>query len=152
MTRLLLPLFVLLLPLLEIAGFIVVGRRIGLMPTLGLVVLSALVGIMLMRLAGFGALTRLRRTGLDGGVPGRELFDTAMIVLAGLLLLIPGFFTDLIGLVLLIPPFRRLLWRRLTRNVVVVDLGGDPRRPPPGEEPQRTIDLGEDEFRRDGRR
>ena len=149
MTRLLLPLLILALPLAEIACFILVGRRIGLWPTLGLVVLSGVAGIVLMRLQGFGVLARLRRTGAEGGVPGKELLDAAMIVLAGVLLLIPGFLTDIVGLALFIPPVRTFLWNRLVRNIVVVDLSAAPRRPPPRDGPERIIDLDEDEFRRD---
>jgi len=151
MPRLLLPLFFLLLPLGEIAGFILVGRRIGVWPTLGLVVLSAVVGIMLIRVQGLGALARLRRAAAEGGEPGKALLDTAMIVLAGFLLLVPGFLTDLIGLLLFLPPFRRWLWNRFKRNFTVVDITAGPRRSPPDDGPQRVIDLDEDEFRRDDR-
>ena len=63
MLRLLIPFFILLLPLAEIACFILVGRRIGLFSTLSLVVLSAVVGIVLIRIQGFGVLTRLRHIG-----------------------------------------------------------------------------------------
>jgi len=151
MTKYFLPLFVLLLPLAEIAGFILVGRSIGLWPTLSLIILSAVVGIMLMRVQGFGVLTRLRRTASEGGLPGKELADGAMVVLAGLLLLIPGFLTDLLGIALLFPPIRRGLWNRLTRSFVVVDMPGAPdpgREDPPR---PRTIDLDSDDFRRDDR-
>ncbi|MFC3073919.1 FxsA family protein [Shinella pollutisoli] len=151
MPRLLLPLFFLLLPLAEIAGFILVGRRIGVWPTLGLVVLSAVAGVVLIRVQGFGALARLRQAAAGGDEPGRALLDTAMIVLAGFLLLIPGFLTDIIGLLLFLPPFRRWLWNRIRRNFVVVDISAGPRRSPPDDGPQRTIELGEDEFRRDER-
>ena len=101
MLRTLLPLLFLLLPLAEIACFILVGRRIGLLPTLSLVVLSAVAGIVLMRIQGFGVLTRLRRSGQDGHAPGKELLDAAMILIAGILLLIPGFISDIVGLALL---------------------------------------------------
>ncbi len=73
MLRRLIPLFILLLPLAEIACFILVGRRIGLFPTLSLVVFSAIVGIVLMRVQGFGVLMRLRQAGQDGRAPGKEM-------------------------------------------------------------------------------
>ena len=151
MLRLLLPLFFLLLPLAEIAGFIVVGRQIGLWSTLFLVVLSAVAGVVLMRVQGFGALARLRQTAQTGRAPGKELLDTAMILIAGILLLIPGFLSDIVGLALFFPPFRRFLWNRLMRNVVVVDIGGKRPGPGPQTEPQRTIDLDDEDFRRDDR-
>lgn len=151
MFRRLLPLFILLLPLAEIACFILVGRRIGLFPTLSLVVLSAVAGIVLMRVQGFGVLARLRQSGAAGRAPGKELLDAAMILIAGILLLIPGFLTDILGLALFLPPVRAFLWNRLMRNVVVVDISGMP----PGGRPQtrtdRTIDLDDDDYHRDDR-
>lgn len=153
MLRTLLPLFFLLLPLAEIACFILVGRRIGLLPTLSLVVLSAVAGIVLMRIQGFGVLTRLRRSGQDGHAPGKELLDAAMILIAGILLLIPGFISDIVGLALFLPPVRTFLWNRLMRNVVVVNVGGmrPGREQPQSDGAQRTIDLDETDFHRDGR-
>jgi len=153
MLRRLIPLFILLLPLAEIACFILVGRRIGLFPTLSLVVFSAVAGMVLMRVQGFGVLMRLRQAGQDGRAPGKEVLDAAMIVVAGILLLIPGFLTDIVGLALFLPPVRSFLWNRLIRNVVVVDIGGmraNDNGPGPG--PQRTIDLDENDFHRDGPR
>lgn len=151
MLRRLVPLFILLLPLAEIACFIVVGRRIGLFPTLSLVVLSAVAGIILMRIQGFGVLNRLRQSGQEGRAPGKELLDTAMILIAGILLLIPGFLTDILGLALFLPPVRSFLWNRLMRNVVVVDIGGARPDNRPRTDPQRTIDLDDGDFRRDDR-
>lgn len=152
MPRLLIPLFFLLLPLAEIACFILVGRRIGVFATLSLVALSAVAGIVLMRVQGFGVLARLRQSGQEGRVPGKEMLDAAMIMIAGILLLIPGFLTDIVGLALFLPPVRRFLWNRLMRNVVVVDTGeaGPHRRPQTGRD--RTIDLDESDFHRDGPR
>ncbi len=153
MLRRLIPLFILLLPLAEIAGFILVGQRIGLFPTLSLILLSAVAGIVLMRVQGFGVLTRLRQSGQEGRAPGKELLDAAMILIAGILLLIPGFLTDIIGLALFLPPVRSFLWNRLMRNVVVVDISGmQSARRPGSSDGQRTIDLDEDDFHRDGPR
>ena len=151
MLRLLLPLFFLLLPLAEIACFILVGRRIGLFPTLSLVVFSAVAGVVLMRIQGFGVLARLRQSAQEGRAPGKELLDAAMILIAGILLLIPGFLTDIVGLALFLPPVRGFLWNRLMRNVVVVDIGGRQPGGHPKTGPERTIDLDESDFRRDDR-
>ena len=151
MLRRLIPLFILLLPLAEIACFILVGRRIGLFPTLALIVLSAVAGVVLMRVQGFGVLARLRQSAQEGRTPGKELLDGAMIVIAGILLLIPGFLSDIVGLALFLPPVRGFLWNRLMRNVVVVDIGGmrTDNRPKTGG--NRTIDLDENDFQRDDR-
>lgn len=151
MLRRLLPLLILLLPLAEIACFILVGRRIGLFPTLSLVVLSAVAGIVLMRIQGFGVLTRLRQSGEAGRAPGKELLDAAMILIAGILLLIPGFLTDMLGLALFLPPVRAFLWNRLMRNIVVVDIGGMRPGGRPETRKDRTIDLDENDFHREDR-
>ena len=149
MSRRLIPLALLLLPLAEIACFILVGRRIGLFPTLSLVVLSAVAGIVLMRVQGFGVIARLRQSGQEGRAPGKEMLDAAMIMIAGILLFIPGFLTDILGLALFLPPVRNFLWNRLIRNVVVVDIGGPGPSPRPETGSRRTIDLDEGDFHRD---
>ena len=82
MIRILLPALFLLFPLAEIACFILVGRRIGLFPTLSLVILSGVAGVLLMRLQGLGTLAKLRETARRGESPGRQVLDTAMIVVA----------------------------------------------------------------------
>lgn len=151
MIRILLPVFLLLFPLAEIACFIVIGRQIGLFPTLSLVILSGVAGVILMRVQGLGTLARLREAGRRGESPGRQLLDTAMIVVAGVLLLIPGFLSDIVGILLFLPPVRTWLWNRLVRNMVVVDVGGGRPWQEPSRGP-RTIDLDEDEFRRDADR
>lgn len=150
MLRILLPAGILLWPLAEIACFILVGRRIGVWPTLSLVVLSAIIGVVLMRIQGLGALTRLRQSARDGGTPGKDLLDAAMIVLAGFLLLVPGFLTDIVGLALFFPPFRTWIWNRLVRNIVVVDISPGNGMHRSGRRQDRTIELEKDEFKRDG--
>ena len=112
-------LFILALPLIEIAGFVVVGSEIGVLATIALVILSGVAGSILLRIQGFGVLTRIRAELEAGRDPGRELAHGAMILLAGILLLIPGFVTDIVGLLLFVPPVRDLVWRFLKRRVVV---------------------------------
>ncbi len=103
-------------PLVEIAVFIEVGGWIGLWPTLAVIVLTAVVGTWLIRAQGVGVLMRARRTIAEGGAPLREMFDGVCLIVAGALLLTPGFFTDAAGFLLLLPPFRDLAagwaWRR----------------------------------------
>ena len=112
-------LFILALPIIEIAVFVIVGSKIGVLWTIALVILSGVAGSLLLRVQGFGVLNRIR-TELDAGRdPGRELAHGAMIMLAAVLLLIPGFVTDAIGLLLFIPPVRNAVWRFLRRRVVV---------------------------------
>ncbi len=96
-------------PLLEIAVFIQVGGLIGLWPTLGLVILTALVGTWQLRAQGLATLTRARAQIDRGVLPAHELFDGLCLLFAGALLLTPGFVTDTLGLLLFLAPFRDLL-------------------------------------------
>ena len=151
MMKSLVALFVLSLPLLEIAGFVVIGRHIGLGPTLLLVVASAVAGVAILRRQGFRALAGLRQRPLAPDLPAERFLDTAMVLLAGLLLIVPGFVTDVIALVLLLPAVRRMLAGRLASRLVVVNFNATtaPHDPPPPT--PRTIDLDTDDFTRDDR-
>ena len=115
----LLPLLLLVMPIVEIATFILVGRGIGLWPTLGLVVVSAVAGALLLRRQGLATLRRIQAEISAGRVPGRELVDGVAIVAAAILLLTPGLVTDAIGYLLFVPPVRDALWRFLRRRVRV---------------------------------
>ncbi len=99
-------------PILEIALFIEVGGAIGLWPTLAIVIGTALAGTLLLRAQGREAMTRLQRSLAEGGDPGDPIAHGAMILVAGVLLLTPGFFTDGLGFALLLPPVRAALIRR----------------------------------------
>ncbi|EJM99899.1 FxsA family protein [Phyllobacterium sp. YR531] len=125
--RSLIPLFLLALPFLEIAGFIIVGNEIGVLATLGLIILAIFVGIFLLRLQGFGLIQKIREETAAGRSPKRELVHGVMLFFAALLLIIPGFITDIIGLLLFIPAVRDLGWRCISDRVVVVNSSG--RRP-----------------------
>jgi len=125
---------ILLLPLIEIAVFIWIGGLIGVLPTILLTVVTALAGTMMLRQQGLSLLMRMQ-TELDAGrSPGSEVMQGAMIVLASLLLLIPGFVTDAIGLLLFVPPVREALARFIISrsNVVIVEGGPGTRRPEDG--------------------
>lgn len=113
--RFLLPL--LLLPLVEIAGFAWVGSELGVMNTLLLVLLSAVVGVLLLQRQGLAALRKAQGNLQAGEAPLREAFDGLCLALAGILLLIPGFVTDLMALILFLPPVRSVLYRRLSALV-----------------------------------
>ena len=90
-------------PLVEIALFIQVGGSIGLFPTLGVVILTAIIGTVLVRGQGTQAIRRLQQSFNNMEDPTTPLADGAMILFAGALLLTPGFFTDGVGFALLIP-------------------------------------------------
>ncbi len=127
------------LPLAEIATFVQAGEIIGVWPTLGLTVLTALVGAAAMRTQGFGALRRVQEAAELGDDPGPALMDGAMILVGGALLLAPGFLTDFVGFLLLLPPVRALLITRAggrlaraatRRGGFGPGRGQAPRRPP----------------------
>lgn len=127
------------LPLIEIALFIVVGRAIGVLPTLALVLLAAVGGAMLLRRQGLGVLNRMRSTVSASTLPGEAVFDAMVLGLAALLLVIPGFFTDIVALVLLVPGVRKALFGQLRRRVRVVETttttyryADEPAEPPTG--------------------
>lgn len=106
-------------PIIEIALFIQVGGLIGLWPTLAIVILTALVGTSLMRSQGASALAEVQRSFNELRDPSRPLAHGVMILIAGMLLLTPGFFTDSVGLLLLVPKLRDLVMTKLSRHVQV---------------------------------
>jgi UPF0716 protein FxsA len=115
----------LLVPVIEIYLLIQVGGIIGAIPTIAMVILTAVVGSALIRQQGFSTLQRARQGMAAGQVPAMEMMEGVALVIAGALLLTPGFFTDAIGFLLLVPPFRRWAIRTALRNAVVVQM----RRP-----------------------
>jgi len=98
-------------PIVEIGLFVQLGGFIGLWPTLAIVVATALLGSFLLRKQGLSTLEELRRTAETGQNPAGPLAHGALILVAGLLLLTPGFFTDGIGFLLMVPPVRSVLIR-----------------------------------------
>ena len=104
-------------PLVEIAVFIQVGGWIGLGWTLVLVVLTAILGTWQLRAQGLATLLRARDQVDRGALPARELFDGACLLVAGALLLTPGFATDAVGFLLFLPPVRDSLRELLARYV-----------------------------------
>ena len=109
----------LLVPMIEIALFIKVGGLIGLWPTLGIVVGTAILGSMLVRSQGGQALGRIRGAVERRQDPSSHLADGAMIIFSGALLLTPGFFTDALGFALLIPGVRAAIRRYVSARMVV---------------------------------
>ena len=103
-------------PLAELALLIQVGSAIGVLATLLLLVLSGLGGILLMRFAGFATALRARERLAMGQLPEREMLQGMLMVVAGGLLFLPGFLSDIGALALLFPPTRNLLLGVLARR------------------------------------
>lgn len=123
----------LLLPIIELAVIIQVGQVIGAWPTIALLVVESALGAWIVRREGTGAWRSLNAALAQGRAPGRELADSALILIGGTLLLTPGFVTDIAGFWLVLPPTRALARRllaRYARNRVVVVTPGMGRRPP----------------------
>lgn len=116
------------LPIIEIALFIKLGGLIGVLPVIALVLGSAVLGMAAMRRQGARAMLDLQRAMQDFRDPGRPMAHGALVMLAGLLLVVPGLLTSAIGLLLLLPPVRALVLRRLGARVVVAGSGFDYRR------------------------
>jgi UPF0716 protein FxsA len=103
-------------PLAEIAAFILVGEAIGVMATLALVIISSACGYAMLRDAGIMTMLELRRKTAN---PAAVLADGGTRMLSGLLLLLPGFLTDLAALIVLFPPSRDFLMARVLRSASV---------------------------------
>lgn len=98
-----------LVPILELYVLIEAGRQIGTGATIAMIVLTGVAGAYLARSQGFNLVNRIQKDLNEGRVPAGEMIDGAMILAGGLLLLTPGFCTDLIGFCLLTPASRKLL-------------------------------------------
>jgi UPF0716 protein FxsA len=127
------------IPLVELYFLIQVGSEIGAVPTIGLSIVTALLGGGLVRLQGFSVLMRVRDAAERDQVPALELLDGALLLVAGLVLLLPGFFTDALGFLLLVPALRRSLIARFVRVV----------RDPSSGRPTTGPKVIEGEFRRE---
>ncbi len=117
-------------PIVEIYLLIKVGQVIGAGWTVALVVLTAIIGVWLLRLQGLSTLLRARHKLEHDELPAQELLEGVCLVIAGALLLTPGFFTDGVGFLLLLPPTRQWLVRRLAARLVAgaqVHVHGDIR-------------------------
>ena len=116
----------LVVPFMELFVLLQVGQAIGVLDTIVLLVLVSVVGAWLVKREGLGVLRRAQERVAAGGAPGRELVDGVLILFAGALLLTPGFLTDIVAVLLLLPPVRVALrgatvrWLRRRSSVHVV--------------------------------
>ena len=108
------------IPVSEIYILIAIGGQIGILPSIGLVILTGIVGASLARSQGLQTLGRIRDSFQQGVVPGEELLNALLIAVAGIVLLTPGFLTDAAGLFLLIPATRTLCREWLKRRIELV--------------------------------
>lgn len=109
----------LLIPAIEIGLFIEAGSRIGTLNTLALIITTAIIGVALIRQQGIQTVFRAREKMNRGETPAYEMLEGMFFALAGILLLTPGFFTDTVGFLILIPFLRRLMISRMTNMAAV---------------------------------
>lgn len=106
------------IPILEIYLLLEVSDSIGPLPTVALVVLTAVVGVWLIRLQGFATLAKAQQSLAQGEMPATTMFEGILLFIAGALLLTPGFFTDSIGFLFLIPVSRQWIVRTVLKKAI----------------------------------
>ena len=122
------PFLLLFVPILEIAVFILIGGQIGVLMTLVMIFVTAVIGSILLRIQGFSILSRIQAETNAGKLPGKDLVHGVMIMIAGVLLLTPGFVTDTVGFLLFVPGIRELLWNWVGSKVTVQSFSAGGRR------------------------
>jgi len=139
-------------PIVEIALFVQVGGAIGLWPTLAVVVLTAALGTALLRHQGLDTLRRVQDSLARDRLPVAEMFDGLCLLMAGALLLTPGFMTDALGFLLFVPPLRAAAAQAIVRyllthgRVHVATSGGSPGAGPRGAAPGGAGTVIDGEF------
>ncbi|EMC2456480.1 membrane protein FxsA [Vibrio cholerae] len=106
-------------PVIEIALFIQVGGVLGVWPTIALVLLTAIIGASLVRSQGLQTLLTVQQRLAQGQLPAQQILEGVMLAVAGVLLLTPGFFTDILGMLVLLPAPRAYFAKQLMSRVVV---------------------------------
>ena len=142
------PIFLLLfiaIPLVEVYLFIEVGQEIGALPTVLLCITTAVIGSAMVRAQGLSTMARFQQEVAAGQVPATTMMEGFALMLGGILLITPGFFTDALGFLCLIPYTRRAIISRLINNMVV-STGEYPTRP--GQTKPRDPNVIEGEFRK----
>jgi len=146
-------LIILLFPLLEISVFINVGSALGAGPVILLTVGTAIWGMAMVRIQGMDTFKKMQQTMARGETPAYEMLEGTMLLIAGFFLLLPGFITDTLGIILLIPPVRRWIAKKnITQSGIYrsrwtsVDFGNQNGQDSQQQNPRRgrTIDQDDD--------
>ncbi|MEM1042092.1 MAG: FxsA family protein [Bacteroidota bacterium] len=139
-------------PILELTLLVWLGGRIGFWPTVGLIAATAIIGSTLAHREGLSALARFRARMAQGEVPGDELTDGILILIAGAFLLTPGVLTDVVGFLGLLPPTRKVIKQAVSKRVRqsmlgdTVSVGTWPPPPPPESD---AVDVEFEDVRED---
>lgn len=119
-----LPFLLIIMPVLEISVFIMIGGQIGVLNTVLIILFTAILGSFLLRRQGLGLLAKIQHKMAEGQVPGHDLTHGVMILVAGILLLTPGFVTDAIGFSLFVPQIREIIAAFLKSRINIQTMGG----------------------------
>ncbi|WP_051228608.1 FxsA family protein [Pleomorphomonas oryzae] len=138
-----LPFLLIAWPIAEIATLIWVGGHLGVINTVGLVLLAAFGGLALFRYIGFGLLRRVQTELSAGRMPTGTLLEGLIVLIAGVLLILPGFLSDVLALLLLFAPVRRLIIAAIAARLTV-STASSGRRP----STDGVVDLDDDEWER----
>ncbi|MEZ9599211.1 FxsA family protein [Vibrio sp. 10N.286.46.A8] len=111
-------------PIIEIGLFIQVGGFLGLWPTIALVLITALVGASLVRSQGIQTLMSVQGRLQQGEMPAQQILEGVMLAVAGVLLLTPGFMTDALGMLVLLPAPRAMIAKKMMEKMVVTNMSG----------------------------
>ena len=106
-------------PAVELYLLIRVGGQVGVIPTIGLIILTGMLGWMLVKSQGISTIRRIRAETAEGRLPALEMVSGLVLVGTGLLLITPGFLTDTVGFLMLVPPLRRAVARRIMNRFKV---------------------------------
>jgi UPF0716 protein FxsA len=104
-------------PIAELYVIIQVGQAIGVLPTIAILIADSLIGSFLLKVQGRAAWRRFNAAISEGRVPTREVLDGVLVVFGGALLLTPGFISDIVGILFLLPPTRAIIRRIALANV-----------------------------------
>jgi UPF0716 protein FxsA len=144
----LLVLLLVVIPVAEFSTLVWVAQQIGVVPMLVLLFAVSIFGAALAKRVGIEVWRRFRTTLAAGDIPSGEVFDGALVLIAAAILLVPGFITDVIGLLLLVPFVRSMVkwafWRRMRTRLIAVSEQVGPRQAPPIKvQAIRMVDPGE---------
>jgi len=112
-------LFIIFLPIIEIYFFVKIGSEIGPLSTIVFTLLTAFLGVATIKYQGITSFMQARQSIFNTSEPGIEIFSNLILLICGIFLLIPGFFTDFLGILLLIPPLRVILIRIALKNAII---------------------------------
>lgn len=133
-------LFFLIIPFIEIYLLLKIGAIVGVFPTIFLVVFTAILGAWLLRQQGLATWQRLQESLAKGTIPAFEMIEGPILLVGGALLLTPGFFTDILGFLCLIPMTRKKLANYIIAKGIITTTGPEPDQQSPKSKPSNVIE------------